>query len=130
MRRLLFLALVGLVVVSCGNDSSPSGNGNPTNPTNPTNPGAPHIVSLSPGSPKVSGTAQTLTVTGERFATGLTVTLDAPSGVWTDYSGSAINVQSPTRFTATVMLNMVGRWDITVNPGAGESNEVQFSVAQ
>lgn len=128
MRRMLFLALVGLVVVSCGNDSSPSGN-NP--PSNPSNPSAPHIVSLSPGSPKVSGTAQTLTVTGERFATGLTVTLDAPSGVWTDYSGSAINVQSSTTFTVTAMLNLVGTWDITLNnQSPNESNEVQFSVTQ
>ena len=70
-------------------------------------------------------------MTGERFASGLTVLLDAPTGVWTTYSGSAITVQSPTTFTATVMLDKVGVWDITVHDAGGlESNEVQFSVAQ
>jgi hypothetical protein len=78
----------------------------------------------------MSGTAQTITVTGERFASGLTVLLDAPSSVWTTYSGSAINVQSATTFTVTVMLDQAGVWDITVhNPDGLESNEVQFSVA-
>ena len=98
--------------------------------TRPTrNPSAPRIVSLSPGTPTASGTAQTITVTGERFASGLTVLLDAPNGVWTTYSGSAINVQSATTFTATVMLDKVGIWDITVHSADGlESNEVQFSV--
>ena len=68
-------------------------------------------------------------MTGERFANGLTVLLDAPNGVWTTYSGSAINVQSATTFTATVMLDKVGVWDITVHSSDGlESNEVQFSV--
>jgi hypothetical protein len=92
-------------------------------------PSAPSIGSLSPGTPTASGTAQTLTVTGERFAGGLTVLLDAPDGVWTTYSGSAINVQSATTFTATAMLNKVGLWDITLHSADGlESNEVQFSV--
>ena len=98
------------------------------NPASPSNPSAPRIGSLSPGTPTASG-AQTITVTGERFASGLTALLDAPNGVWTTYSGSAINVQSATTFTATVMLDKVGVWDITVHSADGlESNEVQFSV--
>ncbi len=68
-------------------------------------------------------------MTGDRFASGLVVLLDAPNGVWTTYRGSAINVQSATTFTATVMLNRVGVWDITVHSADGlESNEVQFYV--
>jgi hypothetical protein len=99
------------------------------NPNSPSNPSAPRIVSLSPGTPTASGSAQTITVTGERFASGLTFLLDAPNGVWTTYSGSAINVQSATTFTATVMLDKAGVWDITVHSAGGlESNEVQFSV--
>jgi hypothetical protein len=51
--------------------------------------------------------------------------------VWTTYSGSAINVQSATTFTVTVMLDRAGVWDITVHDANGlESNEVRFSVAQ
>ncbi len=101
-------------------------------PGNPGNPNAPRIISLSPATPTASGTAQTITVTGERFASGLTVLLDAPTGVWTTCSsGGAINVLSPTTFTVTVMLDRAGVWDITVHDANGvESNEVQFSVAQ
>ena len=127
LSRKKLLAASALVVAlglttACGDD-------NPASPSNPSNPSAPHIGSLSPGTPTARGTAQTLTVTGERFISGLTFLLDAPNGVWTTYSGSAINVQSATTFTATVMLDKVGVWDITVhNPDGLESNEVQFSV--
>ena len=101
----------------------------PSSPITTGNPGAPHIGSLSPGTPTASGTAQTITVTGEHFASGLTVLLDAPNGVWTTYSGSAITVTSATTFTATAMLDKVGLWDITLHSADGlESNEVQFSV--
>ena len=113
---------VGLGVLSaCSSDD---------NPNSPSNPNAPRIASLSPSRPTMSATEQTIIVTGERFASGLTVLLDAPSSVWTTYSGSDINVQSATTFTATVMLNQAGVWDITVTNADGlESNEVQFSVA-
>jgi len=120
-----------VLVVGLGLTSACSSDDNPSSPSNPSNPNAPRIAALSPQTPKATSTAQTITVTGERFASGLTVLLDAPTGVWTTYSGSAITVQSPTTFTATVMLDKVGVWDITVHDAGGlESNEVQFSVAQ
>ena len=120
-----------VLVAGLGMTTACSSDDNPSSPSNPSNPNAPRIAALSPQTPKAISTAQTITVTGERFASGLTVLLDAPTGVWTTYSGSAITVQSPTTFTATVMLDKVGVWDITVHDAAGlESNEVQFSVAQ
>jgi hypothetical protein len=114
--------VVGLgLTTACGDD----------NPNSPSNPNAPRILSVSPSRATVSNNAQTITVSGDRFASGLSILLDAPDGVWTTYSGSAISVQSPTSFTATVMLNKVGSWDMTVtNPDGLESNEVRFSVAQ
>ena len=125
------LLAASALVVGLGVASACSSNDNPTSPGNPGNPNAPRIISLSPATPTASGTAQTITVTGERFASGLTVLLDAPTGVWTTYSGGAINVQSATTFTVTVMLDRAGTWDITVHDANGvESNEVQFSVAQ
>ena len=72
---------------------------------------------------------QTITITGQRFVGGLTILLDAPTGLWTTYSGDAITVQSETQFTARVMLDKTGVWDVTVhNPDGSESNEVQFTV--
>ena len=116
--------IVGLALTTACSSAT-----NPNSPSNPSNPSAPRIGSLSPSTPIAGGTAQSFTVTGERFASGLTVLLDAPTGVWTTYSGSAINVQSATTFTATVMLDKVGVWDITVHSADGlESNEVRFSV--
>jgi hypothetical protein len=128
LKRLL---AASALVVGLGVASACSSDDNPTSPSNPGNPNAPRIISLSPATPTANGTAQTMTVTGERFASGLTVLLDAPTGVWTTYSGSAINVQSATTFTVTVMLDRAGVWDITVHDANGvESNEVQFSVVQ
>jgi len=125
------LLAAGVLVVGLGMATACSSDDNPSSPSSPSNPNAPRIAALSPQTPKATATAQTITVTGERFASGLTVLLDAPTGVWTTYSGSAITVQSPTTFTATVMLDKVGLWDITVHDASGlESNEVQFSVAQ
>ena len=130
LSRKNFLAASALVV-GLGLTTACSSADNPNSPSNPSNPNAPRIGSLSPGTPTASGTAQTITVSGERFASGLTVLLDAPGGAWTTFSGSAINVQSATTFTATVMLDKVGVWDITVRSADGlESNEVQFSVGQ
>ena len=116
------------LTTACSSSDNPSSPSNST--TNPTpNPSAPRISSLSPSPPTAKGTAQTITVTGERFATGLNFILDAPNGVWTTYRGSAITVQSATTFTATVMLDKVGIWDITLHSADGlESNEMQFSV--
>ena len=121
--------VVGLgLAAACSSDDNPNSPTNPGNP-GPGNAGAPRIVSLSPDPPTSSSTAQTITVTGDRFTAGLTVLLDAPNGAWTTYSGGAINVQSATSFTATVMLNSAGVWDITVhNPDGSESNEMQFRV--
>ena len=123
--------VVGLgFTTACSSDDNPNSPSNPNPPSPPSNPSAPRIASLSPNTPSASGTAQTITVTGDRFASGLTVLLDAPNGVWTTYRGGAITVLSPTTFTLTVMLDKVGVWDITVHSAGGlESNEVQFFVA-
>lgn len=123
--------VVGLGFMSaCSSDDNAGSPSNPSSP-NPPNPSAPRIASLSPNTPRASATAQTMTVTGERFGNGLTVLLDAPNGAWTTHGGGAIAVQSPTTFTLTVMLDKVGVWDITVHSAEGlESNEVQFFVAQ
>jgi hypothetical protein len=103
--------------------------GSKDNPNSPSNPNAPVIASIGPSQLVVGGSTQTITINGQRFVSGLTILLDAPTGVWTTYAGDAISVKSDTQFTAQVMLDKTGVWDITVhNPDGSESNEVQFTV--
>lgn len=103
--------------------------GGSSNPNSPSNPNAPVIAAIGPGQLVVGGSMQTITITGQRFTSGLTILLDAPSGVWTTYGGDSITVKSATEFTAKVMLDRTGVWDVTVhNPDGTESNEVQFTV--
>lgn len=119
----LAAALAAFVAATsaCGGSSS--------NPNSPSNPNAPVVVSIGP-TLVIGGSVQTITITGQRFTSGLSILLDNPSGVWTTYSGDAITVKSATEFTAKVMLDRAGVWDITVtNPDGSKSNELQFSVA-
>lgn len=114
-------------VITCLTVASACGSDN--NPNSPSNPNAPVIASIGPNQLVVGGSTQTITITGSRFVAGLTILLDAPNGVWTTYGGDAITVQSDTQFTAKVMLDKTGVWDVTVhNPDGSESNEVQFTV--
>lgn len=114
----LFTAIVA--TSACGSSS---------NPNSPSNPAAPVVASIGPGQLVVGGSMQTITITGQRFASGLTILLDAPTGVWTTYGGDSITVKSATEFTAKVMLDKTGVWDITVHSADGtESNELQFTV--
>lgn len=137
-RKNLRGAAVVAIVATCLAASAAcdsTNNPNPTSPSNPSpNPGpsatAPHITGIAPSSPVADSSLQTITITGERFASGLTILLDAPDGVWTTYKADSITVQSDSKFTAKVKLDQAGRWDITVHSAEGaESNEVPFSVA-
>ena len=103
--------------------------GSSSNPNSPSNANAPVVASFGSSQLIVGASAQTITVTGQRFTSGLTILLDNPNGVWTTYSGDAITVKSATEFTAKVMLDRTGVWDITVNnPDGTKSNELQFTV--
>jgi hypothetical protein len=131
-------AAVVAIVATCLAASAACDSTNNPNPTSPTNPNptpspsasAPHIDAIAPSSPVVDSSLQTITITGAQFASGLTILLDAPNGVWTTYKADSITVQSDSRFTAKVKLDQAGRWDITVHSADGaESNEVPFTVA-
>ena len=122
------LRTMALVAALAAFVAATSACGSSNNPNSPSNPNAPVIASISTAL-VVGGSAQTITVTGQRFTSGLTILLDAPNGVWTTYSGDAITVKSATEFTAKVMLDRAGVWDITVNnPDGSKSNELQFTV--
>lgn len=125
-KNLRSLTMFGALVAGL---AAASACGSKDNPTSPSNPSAPVIASIGPSPLVVGGSLQTVTITGQKFVGGLTILLDAPTGLWTTYSGDSITVQSETQFTARVMLDKTGVWDITVhNPDGSESNEVQFTV--
>jgi hypothetical protein len=133
VRSTAAVAIVAIclaVSAACDSQSNPS----PTSPSNPNpqpNPSAtaPQISAIAPSQLVVDSSLQTITITGQRFASGLTILLDAPDGVWTTYKADSITVQSDTKFTAKVRLDQAGRWDITVHSAEGvESNEVPFTV--
>jgi hypothetical protein len=118
--RVASVFVLGLSLTAACSSSSPS------SPSSSNNPNAPRIVALAPNTPTASAAAQTITVTGERFSSGMSALFDAPNGAWTTY---ATSVQSPTSLTVTVMLDRAGVWDLTVKSADGlESNEVQFNV--
>lgn len=112
---------------ACDSQNNP----NPASPSNTnTDANAPLISAIAPSQIAAGSSLQTITITGQRFASGLTILLDAPDGVWTTYKADSITVQSDTKFTAKVLLDQAGRWDITVHSAEGvESNEVPFTVA-
>jgi uncharacterized protein (TIGR03437 family) len=88
------------------------------------------ITSLSPASPVVSASAQTVVVTGTNFESGLAAALAAPSGATTNFSGSQIQNLSATSFQISPVLASVGTYSLQVkNPDGGMSTSFPFTVA-
>lgn len=90
---------------------------------------APVITSISPSTLGKQSQPQTLRVDGARFAQGLIVTLDDPTGQAVQYSGRDIANQTANSFTLTVIITVEGEYTLSlVNPGGQASNAVSLSV--
>jgi len=126
-KNIRSVAVVAALFTAIAAASACGSSSNPNSPSTSAN--APVVASIGPGQLVVGGSMQTITITGQRFTSGLTILLDAPTGVWTTYGGDSITVKSATEFTARVMLDKTGVWDVTVHNADGtESNELQFTV--
>jgi hypothetical protein len=90
---------------------------------------APVITSISPSTLRKQSQPQTLRVDGARFAQGLIVTFDDPTGKAVQYSGRDITNQTANSFTLTVIITVEGEYTLSlVNPGGEASNSVSLSV--
>ncbi len=104
---------------------------NPSGPSSDafifTVPGPPTITAMSPSAPVHNATAQTLTLNGTGFMSGLTVAL-------TSSAGAAAVTIAPDSVTATSVviratLDVAGNWQAVVtNPGAFASAAFPFTV--
>lgn len=89
----------------------------------------PTIDSISPSSPTVGNSDQSVGVSGSRFQSGLTVTVFIPGGSTITLSGSQIQNVSPTQFTMIITLNVLGQYGIRVNnPDGTQSNTFNFNT--
>jgi len=90
----------------------------------------PSISSISPSSPVATVGSQNVTVNGQRFVSGLTVTVTFPNGNTGTLSGSQIGGISSTSFTMAIDFNNVpGSYSLRVNnPGGAQSNSFGFTV--
>ncbi|HMT09438.1 MAG TPA: M23 family metallopeptidase, partial [Pyrinomonadaceae bacterium] len=87
------------------------------------------ISSISPATPTVGNTDQSIVVNGSGFVTGMTVTVFFPGGGTATLSGSQIGSVSSTSFTMFVTLNVLGTYGIRVNnPNGNFSNTFNFST--
>ena len=87
----------------------------------------PRVTSISPATPVVSGTSQTVTVSGSGFQAGLTVSLTSPGSVIT--TGLQASSVTSTSFQAALTLNAAGTWQIqAIDADGHSSNLLSFTV--
>ena len=132
MRRLhLYLRLsvlvAGLATAACGGSSSPAAPAAPTNNTSAST--APVIAAISPSSPTASTTAQTLTITGTNFATGMSLVIIAPNGGIATSTSAQMQSLTSTSFQVSAILGTAGTFTFKVTSAAGEqSNALAVAV--
>jgi len=89
----------------------------------------PSVSSVSPSTPTVSNSDQTVVVSGTNFQSGLTVTIFFPGGGSGTLQGTQIQFNSSTSFNMIVTLNVVGQYQIRVNnPNGTVSTNFAFNT--
>ena len=95
----------------------------------PSSSSAPQVSAISPQAPEPSTNPQLISVTGDRFAPGLTLLLTSPNQPATEVSPAAIQFSNSNSFQATVVLSVEGSYSLRVrNPSNVESNSFPFNV--
>lgn len=121
----VLLLLTAGIAISCGGSSSPAA---PTN--NPPASTAPVIASVTPSSPTISSTAQTLTVTGTGFALGMTLVIISPSGGVATSTSAQMQSLSATSFQVSAILAAAGVFTFQVTSASGEKSNSLSVTAQ
>src|SRR5262245_11209156 len=95
----------------------------------PSNPAAPQILSIQPAAPEPSANPQPLTITGDRFTTGLTLLVAPPNQQAVEIPASSIEVSSSTRLQVSVVLSAEGTYSVRAkNLNEIQSNPFPFTV--
>lgn len=90
----------------------------------------PTITSIDPLTPTRRNLDQTVTVNGNDFQDGMTVTVYYPGGIGR-LSGTQLQDINPTSFEMVVLLGKIGDYSIVVNnPDGTHSNRFSFHVNQ
>ena len=89
----------------------------------------PRIVSVSPSSPARSHHPQTLSIGGENFLPGLTLTIATPDGGSQVFRGSDIISSRDGAFQVSIALTSLGTYVLVVtNPDGGVSDPFPLKV--
>jgi uncharacterized protein (TIGR03437 family) len=112
------------VVVTVGGVASPSVNVVVATPP-------PTIASISPSPVPLSASPQTVTFNGSGFQSGLTLTVQSPSGQLTSIAAANITVVSASQFTVQITTGTAaGTWSARAfNPDGGSSNIFTFTAS-
>ncbi len=114
--RLVLAAIAACGVVACGDA-----------PTSPAGGNTMTITSVTPESPVASLAAQTLTVRGGNFQTGLSLFVREPEGTDRVFSGTTIQNLQVSSFQVTVVLPQTGLHELRVGPSPA-SQSSPFSL--
>ena len=131
MIRKYFGVFGAALLISCGGASSPSA---PTVPApTPGGTAALTITGVTPAVPTMSVNAQTVTITGSGFQSGLTLTVTPPmppTQALLTFTGTQVLSLTSTSFQVSVMLPMVGPYSFQVqNANGDKSNTVMVTPA-
>lgn len=89
----------------------------------------PRITGIAPSSPVAGPSAQQLTITGEGFMRGLTLTAMSPAGQSQVYKDMDVQSQEDASFRVSVPLTTAGAWNFTVtNTDGGVSQPFRLDV--
>ncbi len=79
----------------------------------------PQILSVGPTGLINASSAQTISITGVNFRSGLSLIVRHASGASATYNGASITGETATSFNAQVVLNSAGPYDLTVRNADG-----------
>ena len=109
-RRSWAIALLGGLIAGCGAEL----------PSEPTGRTAPTITRVTPQTPVAGPAAQTLEIRGERFSTGLSLTVLTPGDGTRTIPASSLDDLTTQSFTAAVVLDAPGTYTLAVRNVGGE----------
>ena len=98
--------------------------------TSPTTPGGtgPVIREIQPGSIQAGSQPQTITVTGDNFATGLSLTVTKPDNQTITISQADIDSLTTNSFRTSVVFDLLGPYGFVARSASGTSSP-NFTVA-